>query len=519
MKKCIIAIITIFLSGSATLMAQTEFDALKLVQTDINGTARYMGMAGAFGALGGDMSAIKDNPAGLGIYRSSEFVATANILMQNSASKWNGENGFNDLYKIGANNVGLVIASPTFRRESGTEGLQSSNWSFGYNRLKQFDRALNIKGKEANSSISDYMAFFSEGITESSITGSNDVYRDFPWLTVLGYDSYLINPFDANGNWDSNISQTITPSYLSYEKGYIDEYSLGWAGNFSNFFYVGATLNLHAIDYSLDSKYKELYGGNSNMYLQNNIRTTGSAISLKLGGIVSPNDYLRFGLSVHTPTVYALNDKFYSVLNYSNIPYNTELKSGTNETPEGISGAYQMQSPMQINASAAFILGKKGIISAEYNFSNYGTTRLRGESGDPQSFDLENEGMPLNLNDVRTIRIGGEYRVSDNFSVRAGYANSNNATKPGAAKEIRLNTIRTDTEYFLHNRTDYLTAGFGYRESNWFLDFAYMNKNVNESFYPYNTNTLSENNADLAVQKASVITTNNNLVVTLGFKF
>ncbi|MFT3753859.1 MAG: hypothetical protein QM800_13605 [Paludibacter sp.] len=103
--------------------------------------------------------------------------------------------------------------------------------------------------------------------------------------------------------------------------------------------------------------------------------------------------------------------------------------------------------------------------------------------------------------------------------MRAGYANSTNATVPEALKSIRYNTLRTDLEFFQHNRTDYLTAGFGYRESGWFIDFAYMNKTLNETFYPYNTSEVAERNPSLAVNPAKLITSNNNVVVTLGFKF
>jgi len=41
-----------------------------------------------------------------------------------------------------------------------------------------------------------------------------------------------------------------------------------------------------------------------------------------------------------------------------------------------------------------------------------------------------------------------------------------------------------------------------------------MNKILDETFYPYNSNSLA-----IAVKPASVKTTNNNIVVTLGFKF
>ena len=104
--------------------------------------------------------------------------------------------------------------------------------------------------------------------------------------------------------------------------------------------------------------------------------------------------------------------------------------------------------------------------------------------------------------------------MTENFSLRAGYANTNNETKPNAEKLLQLNTKKADTAYFLHNSTNYLTAGFGYHESGWFIDFAYMNKIIDETFYPYRSSDLPN-----VVTPASFITANNNMVVTLGFKF
>jgi hypothetical protein len=514
MKKIVIAI-AVFLNCSF-MIAQTEFDAFKMVQTDINGTARYMSMGGAFGALGGDASAIKDNPAGLGIYRSSELVGTLNLLSQNSTANWNSSNGLSDLYKTGFNNFSLVIASPTWRNESQTSGLMSSNLSFAYNRLKTFNRSLNIKSGTASSSMTDYMSYFTGNISGYDLDYVENEYEPFdntsvPWLSVLAYEGWLMDESisGTTSSWSSILgdTETVTPGYKLYEKGYVDEYSFGWAGNFSNIFYLGATVNLHKLNYTANSEYSENFGEGGYMNLKNDIYVKGSGLNLKLGTIISPLDFLRIGLSVQTPTVYTLNDIYDAELSYD-----TNI-TGSINTPGG-SSEYQIQGPMQINVSGAFLLGKKGLISAEYNYNNYSGTRLRNELGDASSFSDENEGMSAMLNDVRTIKIGGEFRLSENFSLRAGYANSNNGNKIDAAKLIRYNTVRTDTEYFLNNRTDYLTAGFGFHESNWFIDFAFMNKILDETFYPYNSNNLA-----IAVAPAKVITTNNNMIVTLGFKF
>jgi len=525
MKKIIVAVAVIL--SCSNIIAQTEYDALKYTQNDITGTARYMGMAGAFGALGGDPSAIKDNPAGLGIYRKSELAGTMNMTMQNTNSNWKyteggtTKNSFGyatDPFKIGFNNFSLVIASPTWRNESGASGLLSSNWSFSFNRLKSFNRTATIKSGSSASSMTDYLSYFSNGLSVADLSGTNmqsgSAYDniDVPWISVLAYEGYLINPGTGTNTWESLLApgETVKPSFTLSEQGFVDEYSLGWAGNFSNVFYLGATANLLRVDYSMNTIYGEEFSGLGGMNLNNSISTTGSGINFKVGAIVRPTDYLRFGLAVHTPTMYSLEDNYQSTLNFDT------QNRGSVSTPTDGYNNFKIQGPMQINASAAAVIDKKGIISVEYDYSNYTGTKFMDEEGSTQSYTEDNARIPNTLNDVHTIKIGGEYKVTDNFSLRAGFANSSSATKADGGKIMVLNTTRTDTEYFLHNGTNYLTAGFGYREAGWFIDCAYVHKNLDQTFMPYNSNLLSSN---LAVTPATLTTKTNNILVTLGFKF
>lgn len=496
-------------------------------------------MAGAFGALGGDASAIKDNPAGLGIYRKSELSGTLNVLMQNTTSNWQytsgnakvNSYGYGDLYRVGPNSFSLVLASPTWRADNGSDGLQSSNWSFSYNRLRNFNRSLFSTSGPSMSSITDYMGYFSEGYNSYDLAygvGYNnytidDLLNDpgIATLSIYGYQGYLMDSTGV-GKWGSSIySNMISPKFTRFEKGYLDEYSVGWAGNFSNIFYFGATLNFQSLNYSSATTYAENFGTEGSMSIGDTIYTKGTGMNLNIGTIISPVEFLRIGLSLHTPTIFDISERNYSTFHYDKNDLALETTySGTIVSPE-FPTPYQLQSPLRLNASVAFILGTKGLISAEYVYNHNTGTRLMNENGDSQAYQDENQGMKTALNDSRTIKIGGEYRLTENFSLRAGYANTNNETSPTAEKFLGLTTKSVDTSYFLHNSTNYLTAGFGYRESNWFIDFAFVNKTINETFYPYNTNNLVKDyqNNNLAVNPAKVITNNTNAVVTLGLKF
>lgn len=523
MKKSILALAVIL--NCSFVIAQTEFDASKIVQGDINGTARYMSMAGAFGALGGEASAIKDNPAGLGIYRTSEMTGTLNISLQNSNSNWKYLNsgnlkdsyGKDNLNKNEFSNFSYIKASPTIRSQSNNNGLLSSNWSFSYNRLKSFNRNSTIKSSLSASSITDYYGYFTNKISNSDLTYTQtpSVYEPFnndtiPWMSVLAHDGGLIKQ-NADHTWSSalNNGEKVTPTYTIQETGFVDEYSLGWAGNFSNIFYLGTTLNLQSLNYNARSKYSEVFSDGGGMTLDNNVSTSGAGLNLNVGAIIKPINMLRFGISVHTPTVYALSDNNYSTLNYNF----SSTNNGKLTTPTGYSD-YKLSSPWKFNASAAIILGQKGLISGEYDYNLNTNMKFYDKNGNATSFDSENAGIKVMLKDVQTIKIGGEFKLTGNFSLRAGYATISAGTNNSQANKLMIpNTTRTDTEYFQNNRTDYLTGGFGFHKASWFLDFAYMNKILDETFYPYNSNNLT-----LAVIPASVKTTNNNFIVTLGFK-
>ena len=373
---------------------------------------------------------------------------------------------------------------------------------------------MNVKSGASGSSISDYMAYFTDGIKKSDLSYQSGVYEPFdsdviPWISIMAYEAGLMR--DTANAWVSTLAkdQTVTPNYKLTESGHIDEYSLGWAGNYSNLFYLGVTANLRKINYTSTSTYSENFGNGFGMDLNNTITTTGSGANLNIGTIVRPTDFLRLGLSLQTPTIYALSDTY-----RANIQYDTDF-SGTISTPSDMGyHDFQLQEPVKINLSGAIILGKKGVVSAEYEYKNYTGTRLMDVDGAVNSFTDENEAMASVMNNNGLLKLGAEFKLTDNFSIRGGYANSKAVSNSSAEKLMRYNTIRTDTEYFLHNSTNYMTAGFGYRESSWFLDVAFVNKIVDQSFYPYNSNKLS-----VAVQPASVITTNNNVLVSLGFKF
>lgn len=63
---------------------------------------------------------------------------------------------------------------------------------------------MTIQSGELPSSITDYMAYFTDGIPEADLQSSENYHpfnnQNIPWLSVLAYEGYLINP-TSNNSW------------------------------------------------------------------------------------------------------------------------------------------------------------------------------------------------------------------------------------------------------------------------------------------------------------------------------
>ena len=164
MKRIVCLFVSVFFLAGGIAYAQGELDAYKLSQTDLNGTARYLGMSGAFGALGGDISSMSTNPAGLGVYRSSEVVTTISLSSIKTNTNWNGSVADVSKTRFNFDNIAYVGYFPT----GNDEGLVGWNIGLSYNRVKNYNRSYRMRGKQ-QSSLSDYVADMTAGYKESAL--------------------------------------------------------------------------------------------------------------------------------------------------------------------------------------------------------------------------------------------------------------------------------------------------------------------------------------------------------------
>ncbi len=496
MKRYFI-VFTIAILVPFVIQSQDLVDALRYSNIMVQGTARSGSMGNAFGALGGDYTSVSINPAGIGLYRSAEFSITPRFSTSKVEGNYYGSVADDKDFKFLLNNICYVSAISTGNRNEA--GLISVNLGIGYNRLKDFNQYGIFRGNNINGSYMDYFA-------DNANAGIwSDYYEELAWKT----DMLL---FDENNNeyWhdmqDAGYGQSQRKTFS--KNGSIDEYSFVLGLNFNHKVYVGASFSILDLYYRESVTVTEWDANDNIPYFQefsfnSYLRTSGYGQSFKFGVIYKPVNQVRLGVSLSTPTYYKVHDSFstsmQSSIIYDDGPGNYNESSPYNEYD------YRIETPMRTTFSGAFIVGKKGLLSADYELINYANAKLR-RGGDGYDFSNENGDIKEAFRTTGNLRIGGEYRVSDPFSLRAGYQ-----YQPSAYNSVAFGNQQPNSDA----HTMVFSGGLGYRIGLMFIDFAYRYSMLTTHDLPY----PSPSDYYPAPQMAELNHSRHDVLVTLGYRF
>jgi hypothetical protein len=480
MKKLSISAAILLLAG-LWLQAQNQVDALRYSNLQFFGTARYMGMAGAFGALGADFGTLSSNPAGLGLYKSSEFVITPGLLNTNITSKYQGES--NEDYRRSLNfpNLGYVFASEAH------EGLwEYVQFGFGMNKLVSYNSRSFTEGVNPHNSILDDMANQARDIYPTDLSA---------YGPYLAWDTYLLTD-TFRGNNGSLEYRSAVPnggvlqSRTAYSRGAINEMVLSLAGNYNNKLFIGGTIGFDFLDYTEKSTYRERDHMDSifdfkSLSLHDELFTSGMGINFKLGMIYRPSDWLRVGAAIHSPTFFSMDDSYSRVMSSTfdnGDQYESDPGEGYYE--------YRLETPMRLIGSLALILQKYGLVSVDYEWVDYSAARLRSTDTE-YSFRDANDAIDEMYTSTGNLRMGAELRLLPLY-LRGGYAIYGSPYMSGINDASRT----------------YTTFGLGIREQGFFIDLSYVRSNGKEDYYMYDPDLV--NPAEFTKNSGQV-------VMTLGF--
>ena len=549
MKKIITVIYTLsFVIGAVS--AQSVYDGVKIADKDLNGTARFVGMGGAMGALGGDITTMGTNPAGIGIYRSNDVMTSFSYSAYGMESKYEGQKSTIDKNRWSFDNIGVVFATKIGNQTP----LRYVNFGFNYKRSKSFYKNMSMSGMMGvveNPSNPGSPYYVSQ--TNSMALQATDAERyvwdnsrqhldfdnanrifsdpDAGWLGALGYQGGLTERDRIDNEPDLYVPfLPVEPSsvFNSREKGGIDQYDFNVSFNINDRVYLGLTIGAYDVDYDKYSGYDESYKRGEGYSLESYNNISGSGFDVKMGLILRPFEYspFRIGFAVHTPTFYKLTYSTSAIVTNDYRDAKTdELKRIIVDTYGYVGDMkrdYRLVTPWKYNVSLGYTVGTSLALGAEYEYEDYSTMKFKYSSNDGGGdMEFENAEVKNCLKGEHTFRIGAEYKVIPEFAFRLGYNYSSAVFRDEAVKYIPAKSLITDTDFSNKRSQSNYTLGIGYRGKMFYADLAYQLSTYTENFYPfYNEFELTQGEWTMVTPPATKVTnTRSQVLLTVGMRF
>lgn len=428
MKKIIFAFIAIV---SMSMEAQNINDVLRYSSSDLNGTARYRAMSGAFGALGGDLSALDVNPAGSAVFLNS--VATFTLNVENSENEVTFMNGLTSTSNSDVD-LGQAGAAFVFNSYDENNDWKKFSMAFNYNETSDFDDEWIARGINTRS-IDRYFLNFADGVPlellkrksgESvadlySYLGENEGFG--AQQAFLGYQGYIFEPEEDDPANTVYISE-VAPGNFDQEYSYLTsglngKFTFNFAAQYQDFLYLGFNVNSHFINYERTTTLLETNDNSGStineIFFEDRLSTLGNGFSFQLGGLARIGKSLRLGAAYESPTWYNISEETTQYLETFSDEFGEAI---VNPNVVNIYPDYRIQTPAKYTGSAAVLFGSSALVSFDYSYKDYSTAKLMPKS-DP-AFAAQNELMANELKAVSTYRVGGEYRLGD-LSLRGGY--------------------------------------------------------------------------------------------------
>lgn len=497
MKKILVIFIMVLFVKSVLYSQSVYVDnALKFSSYDYGGTARFVGMGGAFGALGGDFSAIAINPAGLGVFRSSELVFSPGMSYNSNSSSYINNTAEENGYAVNVNNFGFVVSNDL---ENSDTRWVNFNFGVGFNRIKDFNSDVQFQGINNNS----LMEIF---VNEANATTTNPFDLDGMYEFLI-WDAYIMDYDTIANEFYSQITDKVFTDPQNFEinqrkiiqtEGGVNEFSFSFGGNYAHKLYIGASIGITRLRYTEYASHFEYETNNLEILdihafdFKEYSKINGTGFTFKVGAIYKPVDFLRLGGSIHLPTFYDLDQEYYnSATGYFDV--------GSNEYSESPVQNYQFQlnSPLRAIGSIGFQIGKMGLVDIDYEYVDYSTMSMKDEY-DSQEVINDNSDISRVFQETHNIRAGLELRTGSIY-YRAGGRYSTSPYSNGQG------VLNSDFEKIT------LAGGLGYREKNFFVDFAFSQTFYNYKMIAYD---YEFNNAI-----ASIDSKLNNFILTFGIKF
>lgn len=506
MKTIYFLVLSVFAIG--TSQAQQITDGLRYSFDQNLGSARFTALSGAMGALGGDFSAMRNNPAGGAVFLRSNLSVSTSLLDRKNTSSY-----FNNPERSFSNDINLNQVGGVFVFDNPNEDSKFKKFTLGvnYDVSRSLENEIFVAGR-GNNSIGNFFLEQAQGIPLNLLQlesgeSISDLYRylgetqgSSAQNAFLGYQAYLFDALDpgnaSNSSYISNIrGNSFDQEFLYRSQGYNSKFRINLATQITNDFYFGVNINTHAIDFNRNTYFLETNNNPGSIVtaigFENNLSANGTGVSAQIGAIAKVAGNFRFGLNLDTPTWFRISEVTSQYLESRRLVNQRNTTAIVDPRVLNIYEDYDIKTPGKIGASAAYVFGQNGLISFDYSYKDYSNMKFKPTNN--SYFQDLNQSIENSLKGVSTLRAGAEYRI-DKVSLRGGF--------------------HFEESPYKNNRTTGDLTGFsfgtGYNFGNWNLDFAYSRSEQDNEMQLYSVGFTD---------KAMVNTIYSNFILSMGFNF
>lgn len=544
MKK-IVFTATLAVAAALPSAAQDTYEGAKLMTTDLNGTARYVGMGGALEALGAEISAIGTNPAAIGLFRHSTFQTSLSVVSQQDAVKF---------AEVGKTHVSFDQAGFVYSTRMDRQSFL--NIAFNYHKSRNFNQILSAANSLRRGSLNQvgFAKYDKDNVNRGGYNldwnvdgdlmgfenNSESAYRAYTFTQV---DYLYMNAFNAwpkaGTDGDVEIGYLDGDSYLynNGQRGWISDFDVNLSGNVNNRVYLGLTVGFHDVNYKSTTDYTEnlIFADGSragNTLLSDERKVTGTGIDVKAGIIIRPVEFspFRVGLSVSSPTWYDLKTSNTTQF------YNNCYQQGIGLWEKGENGEtyeFKMYTPWKFDVSLGHTIGNMLALGATYEYSDYSTMDMRINDGydydgnrESHSDRVMNNQTEHTLKGVHLLKLGAELKPDPAMAVRLGYNYVSPMYEENGVRDMTINSIgvmySSTNDYVNWKDTHRITCGLGYKYNGWNFDLAYQYSTTNGTFHPFQPNTSFDFDGATVTnvpQTTEVSNKRHQVMMTVGYTF
>ena len=541
--------------------AQSMYDGYTFSENNYFGSAKSVGLSNAVTAIGGDLGTIGINPAGSAVAGYSQFMVSPGLSLSLGRTHYSltpdsdpglGQNSLSPRFKLP--NIGISARYETERGSS----LKAFVFAMTVNTTNDFNYKMVSRGANpASSRFAEMAAAATDlNISPSDLSSNsfydNSAYSNY-WDTALGYDIGLINSYGTDNRYvgcsevlndrgehyvPSALGQTSTVTHIGYKTDII----LNFGFNFSDRLFLGFNLGIPNLEYTNVENFAEVAqtvedfpvsfnysdGTTEDTYFSDaayryNYYAKATGVYAKFGLIWLPTNSLRLGLAYQTRTTLTVEESWQhsGMVRYDN---------GNSYSGSGEDGwfRYNLYTPSVIDAGLAWTFGRRGLVSFDYELTNYGRMQFESDEAFETDYALENEAARSFSGLSHAFRLGAEVNLTHSLALRAGGSFRTSPEKyytDLSGAEVSYSDF--DNDYFLGRKqlplssshyADFVyggSLGLGYNPAgSFFADFA-----VQGTVFPATNYQPYYDYADLFSPRIRSRRALLGAVLTLGWRF